>query len=451
MKGGTIDKSLISAPTGGSGFTSSGVDPSWISFLADLQSHGIDEAVIAQNIDFIKNFVSDCQKSEATTNEGSRKKAPPLPTPRRALHGQHDSTSSTTPIPPPPPPRRTVTDAQSRKSVTRGRDRSYGVNEMSSMPSTTFGPPFDHDDADIILRSSDRVDFHVYQAILSISSPFFKSMFSLLPQPNAQGKKNPVIDLLENSKTIATILTFIYPVVSAVPEPESLDDMMDAIVAAKKYDTAIVSQRLHQKFMESAHVQDDIIAAFCAAYSRELGEACRIAAKASLKCRMSLDNVADKLPYLNGPAFYQLYKFHRACSATAAQAVSSTDLDWITQSQSTWWDLADRKCTGASRCLTHNYTLPFSRPNYWVFRGRWAASTPFHDFITRAHNVLLEHPCREAVTGHQFLAPSYKVEACDRCQLTLLGLPEFSRLLGDEIERRVSEVRHYSFTQLITQ
>lgn len=329
----------------------------------------------------------------------------------------------------------TVTNAQSRKSMTR---RTPGVNEMSLTPSTPFGPPFDHDDADIILRSSDRVDFHVYQAILSISSPFFKSMFSL-PQPNssgaAPGSKDSVVDLPENSRTIATILTFIYPVVSAAPEPESLDDMMDAFVAAKKYDMAIVSQRLNQTFAESEIVQGDPIAAFSAAYSQELGEVCRIAAKASLKCRMNLNNIADKLQYMNGPAFYQLYKYHRACSTSAAQAVSGTRIDWITTEHSTWLHLADGgSCRSA--CPSHGYR---------VSSQYWSASPPFHDFITRARNVLLEHPCPEAVTGHQFLDPSYKVNACDRCRITSLGLPEFSWFLGKEIERCISMVRHDSF------
>ena len=39
------------------GFTSSGVDPSWLAFLGDLQAYDVDEAVIAHNIDFIKSFV----------------------------------------------------------------------------------------------------------------------------------------------------------------------------------------------------------------------------------------------------------------------------------------------------------------------------------------------------------------------------------------------------------
>ena len=104
-------KSLISAPTPGGfvsvthmgydaekGSTSSGVDPSWLAFLRDLQAHGVDEAVIAQNMDFIKSFVREAQKSEPS----SRVKPPPpppsprAPSSRRALH-----------VPPPPPSRGT--------------------------------------------------------------------------------------------------------------------------------------------------------------------------------------------------------------------------------------------------------------------------------------------------------------------------------------------------------
>ena len=335
---------------------------------------------------------------------------------------------------------------------------TLGVNEMSS---TTFGPPFDYDDADITLRSSDLVDFHVHKVILSISSPFFKSMFSL-PQGGAKvaEKQNLVIDLSENSETIATLLTSIYPVESATTEPKSLDDMMDAFVAAKKYDMAAVSQRLHQKFAESKFVQDDPIMAFCVAYSRELGDATRIAARASLKHRMNLDNIANILQYINGPAFSQLYKFHRACSANATQAVSGRDLIWTTVQEHAWIQrgLENRRCT-SSNCQRYEYRFctPQLRDDFeFDLAGRprpspWQASTPFHNFITRSLNVLMERPCREAVTGFDFLDISYKQNVCDRCQLTLLGLPEFSRLVGEEVERRVSEVRHYRFLQHITQ
>ena len=98
-------KSLISAPTAGSfvhvahmgydaekGFTSSGVDPSWLAFLRDLQAHGVSEADIAQNMDFIKSFVRDAQKSELTPM------VEPPPAPRRALRMPSPTPSRGTPL-----------------------------------------------------------------------------------------------------------------------------------------------------------------------------------------------------------------------------------------------------------------------------------------------------------------------------------------------------------------
>ena len=132
-RGGMIDKSLISAPTPGSfvhvahvgyevekGFTTSGVDPSWLAFLGDLQKHGISEDVIEENMDFIKRFVRDAQKSEAPTTGNSpargSKKAPnpprrPIPPPppqrRRSTHAQQQGSTLSTTAPPLAPPLRT--------------------------------------------------------------------------------------------------------------------------------------------------------------------------------------------------------------------------------------------------------------------------------------------------------------------------------------------------------
>ena len=325
------------------------------------------------------------------------------------------------------------------------------------MSSTTFGAPFDYDDADVILRSSDQVDFRVHRIILSTFSPFFKTMFSL-PQPDAASisrKQNPVVDLPENSRTIAALLTPIYQADSVATEPTSLDDLIIALAAAKKYDMAVVSRHLITKFARSKAVQDDPMVAFCVAYSHELGEAARVAAKASLKHRMNLDNIVDQLQFLNVAAFPQLYKYHRACSAAAAAAVSGSELYWITSSHSisSWQNLANNpQCpqSQSSKCLRHQYrikkhdtvtTRRYDDYNPYVY---WNATTPYYNYITRVHSVLLEHPCREAVTNHIFLEPFYKEgNGCQTCRLTLLGLPEFSRILGEEIERRISEVRHF--------
>ena len=66
------------------GLTSCGVDSSWVAFLDDLKAHGVDEADIAENMDFIKGFVRGFQDCEAmgATNRGSKKLKPPQPPPK---------------------------------------------------------------------------------------------------------------------------------------------------------------------------------------------------------------------------------------------------------------------------------------------------------------------------------------------------------------------------------
>ncbi|KAJ7083738.1 hypothetical protein B0H15DRAFT_753990, partial [Mycena belliarum] len=90
-KGGKIDKSMISGPASGSfvhvahmgydedqGFTSKGVDPSWTAFLGQLENSGIDKKIIAQEIDFIKDFVRK-HPQQAPQKEPKKPKPPPPP------------------------------------------------------------------------------------------------------------------------------------------------------------------------------------------------------------------------------------------------------------------------------------------------------------------------------------------------------------------------------------
>ena len=227
----------------------------------------------------------------------------------------------------------------------------------TTTPPTAFRPPFDDADADITLRSSDQVDFHVYKVILSKASPFFKDMFSL-PQPvGADNTHNShtVIDLLETSNTVATFLTAIYPILEPKMDGEpSLSDHLAAIEAAKKYDMAVALTFFLNDFECSVCVRDRPVEAFCAAYTLKLGEAAQIAAKASLEHRLSLGDLGDELQHTNGPALFRLWQFHRACSAAAIAAFPGTTLSWVTPAQISWWELVDTKSQGCTRCEKKN-------------------------------------------------------------------------------------------------
>ncbi|KAG6330410.1 hypothetical protein ID866_8679, partial [Astraeus odoratus] len=101
----------------------------------------------------------------------------------------------------------------------------------SPAPPSSASPPFGHPKADAILRSSDNVDFRVFQLFLSLASPFFETLFDL-PQPSEETSADtetidglPVIPMSEDSKTLDALLRFCYPCTLA--EDPALHDFRD--------------------------------------------------------------------------------------------------------------------------------------------------------------------------------------------------------------------------------
>jgi len=141
--GGNIDKSMISRPkedgfihvahmeyAADSGFTSTGVDPSWNTLLEGLHGY-LGKEVVANEMDFIKDFIrnySERQHNQPVAAVDRPRPSPPLPSRTRSQKGASTPPPSLpvtrtrlppvaphrpiSPVieddqpPPPPPPRR---------------------------------------------------------------------------------------------------------------------------------------------------------------------------------------------------------------------------------------------------------------------------------------------------------------------------------------------------------
>ncbi|KAL0564223.1 hypothetical protein V5O48_017826, partial [Marasmius crinis-equi] len=104
----------------------------------------------------------------------------------------------------------------------------------AASPSQIAAPPFNDPDADIVLHTSDNMDFRVHSAILSIVSPFFKQMFTLpQPPPPYDGSTEP-IQVSEDSLTLDYLLRFIYPGMTA-PKTSSWGALRSLFEAFLKY------------------------------------------------------------------------------------------------------------------------------------------------------------------------------------------------------------------------
>jgi hypothetical protein len=84
----------------------------------------------------------------------------------------------------------------------------------------TTSPPetFDLTDTNLIIRSSDLVDFRVHKLVLAIASPFFKDLLSLPQPPDSESVSGlPVVRLSEDSELLNTLVSMLYPIPTVSP------------------------------------------------------------------------------------------------------------------------------------------------------------------------------------------------------------------------------------------
>ena len=154
--------------------------------------------------------------------------------------------------------------------------------------STYAAAPFDHPKADIILRSSDNIDFRVFRLFLSLASPFFETLFDI-PQPADENENQEVRDGLavvpvtEDSKTLDALLRFCYPCTLADdPKLEVLQDAMEVLEAARKYSLDVIEKKARQAMASPKILEAEPLRCFAVAHRGRLREETLLAAKYTL-------------------------------------------------------------------------------------------------------------------------------------------------------------------------
>ncbi|KAF9269225.1 hypothetical protein L218DRAFT_994135 [Marasmius fiardii PR-910] len=119
-------------------------------------------------------------------------------------------------------------------------------------------PPFNHPDADIIVRSTtSRVDFPVIKAFLAFVSPLWHDMFEM---PTGEESKNemkgnrPVVPFQEDRETLAILLGFCYPLTACSQSPK----ITSMAVAKRVFEAA----RMHSAEGVERLVMDQLLSAF---------------------------------------------------------------------------------------------------------------------------------------------------------------------------------------------
>ncbi|KAI1796759.1 hypothetical protein LXA43DRAFT_573194 [Ganoderma leucocontextum] len=174
---------------------------------------------------------------------------------------------------------------------------------QDAVPATRLASsPFDKPEADIVLRSADGVDFCVRRHILFEASPIFESILSI---PQSSTDLRPIVDLVEDQKTLDTILRICYPIVK-VKSSLQLEVVERAVKAAQKYEMELPLAVLTNELLEFATISP--LAVWAIGCRTGLEDVARHAA-AILKEPLEVE--VDYLDGVSAGDYFRLLEFHR--------------------------------------------------------------------------------------------------------------------------------------------
>ena len=170
-------------------------------------------------------------------------------------------------------------------------------------------------DADVILQSSDLVNFRIQKSILKTSSPFFDDLFSL-PQPpdNEAVDGLPVVHLSEDAEVLNSLITLLYPV---PPElPASVDKVLTLLAACQKYDMTAVQSSIREQVDRRglfSPTGTESFRLFATACKNRLIPEMKAAARLTLGYPMTFEYLGEALKSFEGWALSDLARFRRHC------------------------------------------------------------------------------------------------------------------------------------------
>jgi hypothetical protein len=189
------------------------------------------------------------------------------------------------------------------------------ASENSDLPSVPLC--LNISDANVILRSSDQVNFHVHKSILATLSPFFEDLLSL-PQPTDDELVDglPVVQLSEDASLLSNLVSLLYRPQRPV-QPSSYEKVFALLAACQKYDMVSIQQEIRDKVDFGRFPTPDKAQAFSAyaiASSMGLIPEMENAARLTLGQPMTFKSLGEGLRSFKGQALRELVRYRAANS-----------------------------------------------------------------------------------------------------------------------------------------
>ncbi|KAK7056442.1 hypothetical protein VNI00_002997 [Paramarasmius palmivorus] len=293
-------------------------------------------------------------------------------------------------------------------------------------------PPFNHPDADVIVRSiSSGVDFRTIRSFLSFASPVWQSMLSIPQSEDLRETKDGlwIIPFDEDQDTLESLLRFCYPagVTATIP---TLQHAARVFEAARKYCLDGVESAM-MKEVAGRHLRTEPLRLFAFATRFGMYDERKLAAKETLRIPLLERGYIDELEWMTAGSYIRLQEYHIRCGEVASDL--ARNLGWVVRDSYVWFE-----CTDCARRDGATWVVTISEN-----RRKWVYSRWWQDFMTAMGQALKERPS-PATVKDQRLVDDALAKACSICQVcrgrVFTEVREFCELLAEEVEDVTSAV-----------
>ena len=314
------------------------------------------------------------------------------------------------------------------------------ARSQSSSSRYRAGYPFNCRDADVVLRSSDGVEFRVHKRLMRIASEVLSELISLAQPPSSpptsgrnHRKQRPVLDLRDSSENIDLFLRFIYP----IPEPTiTLNDVYTLLELSNKYSAPNVAQRMRPHLLRPDHLEADPYVIYALANYARMPDVAAVAARHTLP--QPIPSTLKLTEMAEGTALVRLLEYRKKCAAAAASVTRIADehVPW-------WVQLQWRRFCFLSECWECAKLLP-GRVLKWHKKACGTVLVPEYwvEYMAAAGDALGERLDPGVVKDRRLLGPA--IESAMRCSKCAAGawrdVEEFAEILADAVEEAICSV-----------
>ena len=180
-------------------------------------------------------------------------------------------------------------------------------------------------DANVILRSSDQVEFRVHKSVLAMSSPFFEDLLSLPQPPDGELVDGlPVVQLSEGAGLLGLLVSLLYPI--SPTQPSSYEDVFALLAVCQKYVMTSIQSHVRSEVkngMFPAPPEAESFSAYAMASRMGLIPEMENTARLTLGYPMTFESLGEDLWSFEGWALCDLVRYRKRCRDNLVSCIDS--------------------------------------------------------------------------------------------------------------------------------